>query len=184
MAVVVTAGTGVSIRMAVRMSPTYCRCVKSLGVREPARLLHQGALVVALIVGVLGMHSLMLMGMPAGVSTPAVSTPAVSTSVVVGDPAAGMSMPGRVTPPVASTPLVGSGPHLSTTSSALERVMMGGAHRCLAVLVAAATVLLLLLAGRTDWSSRVAQVVLVVGRAGRAPPRRTLTLTQLSVLRV
>jgi hypothetical protein len=152
-------------------------------VREPARLLHRGALVVALIVGVLGMHSLMLMGMPTGVSTSAVSAPAVSSLVVVGDPASGMSMPVRVSPPAATSPL-GVGPHLSTTSSALERVVMPGAHECLAVLVAAAAVLLLVLAGRAGWSSRVAQVIVVVGRAGRAPPWRTPALTQLSVLRV
>jgi hypothetical protein len=181
--VVPTATWNTSIRMAVRMCPTYCRPVRSTGLRESARLLHRGALVVSLIVGVLGMHSLMLMGMPAGVTGESVSTSTVSSSVVVGDPASGMSMPGRLAPAVASTPLVGSGPHLSPSFSAVARLVMPGAHECLAVLVAAA-VLLVVLVGRAGWSSGVARVVVVVGRAGRAPPRRASTLTQLSVLRV
>jgi hypothetical protein len=163
--------------------------VRDTGEREPARLLHRAVLAVIVVVGVLGMHSLMLMAMPAGSSSvvtwspAATGDPAGGASAAAAGTAASASATGTVVAAVVTHP-VGFGVELGSVAAAVERVPMPGAHECLAVLVAAAAALGWVLMGRPVWSAVSGRVVLVVDAAGWAAPRRTPSLAELSVLRV
>lgn len=131
------------------------------------------------MVGVLGMHSLMLMTSPA-----VMGDVAMSTSATTGAPTAGTGVSKLAGPAVAATPTARFGAQLEAVLVARGQDMEMGMHECLAVLVAAVALVLALVVGTSSWSSVSARVVLVLSRAGRAPPLHTPSLMELSVLRV
>ena len=135
--------------------------------------MRRAAVVVALVLGVLGMHSLVMAKPVVTVDVAKVGAVAVSGPAAAAAPAVGPEVP------------MLAGDHLETARVVVGAAMVSGMHACLAVLVAAAVVLLAALVGRSSRASWTGQTDCGVLRSRRAPPwRRPPSLTELSVLRV